>query len=49
MLEKITVVAVCCAFPVACDADTLGYVEKAKYDSVQKQLEKVEADLKAAQ
>jgi len=46
---RITVVLVCCALLVACDANTLGYVEKAKYDAVQKQLEKTEADLKTAQ
>jgi hypothetical protein len=49
MLMKMTVVAVCCAFLMACDADTLGYVEKTKYDALQRQYEKAESDLKAVQ
>jgi hypothetical protein len=50
MSRRMTVVVlIACLFMVACDADTLGYVEKAKYDALQKQLEKREADLKAAQ
>jgi hypothetical protein len=34
---------------VGCDADRLGYVKKEKYITLQKQLEKAEAELKAAQ
>jgi len=32
---------------LGCDANTLGYVEKEKYDALQKRLEKVETDLNA--
>ena len=38
-----------CLFVIGCDADSLGYIEKAKYDALRKELEKAEADLKAAQ
>jgi hypothetical protein len=34
---------------VGCNVETLGYVRKAKYDTLQKQFEKAESDLKAAQ
>jgi len=33
---------------VGCGVETFGYVKKAKYDTLQKQLEKAEADLEAA-
>jgi len=50
MWSQMTVVALtACLVMVACDADTLGYVEKAKYEALQKQLEKAQADLKTAQ
>ncbi len=38
---------VACLSMVGCDAETFGYVKKAKYDTLQKQLENAEADLKA--
>jgi hypothetical protein len=34
---------------VGCDADKFGYVKKAKYDALQKQLETTQADLRAVQ
>jgi hypothetical protein len=46
---RLLLVAVSCLGMVGCDAGTLGYVKKAKYDALQKQLEKAEADLKTAQ
>ncbi len=51
MWSKVTTVASlgACLLLVACDANTMGYVEKAKYDALQKQLEDREASLKAAQ
>jgi len=32
---------------VGCDAETLGYVKKVKYDALEKQIAKAEADLNA--
>jgi len=37
---KLLLVVVACLGVVGCDADRLGYVKKAKYDTLQKQLEK---------
>jgi len=45
---RLLLVVVACLGIVGCDAETLGYVEKAKYDTLQKRLEKAEADLKTA-
>ncbi|MHB8217998.1 MAG: hypothetical protein ACYDDS_18145 [Candidatus Sulfotelmatobacter sp.] len=48
-MRKSLLVLVVCAGMLGCNADTLGYVEKGKYDVLQKQLEKSEADLKTSQ
>ena len=45
---RLQLVVVACLSIVGCDAETFGYVKKAKYDTLQKQLEKAEGDLKAA-
>jgi Tfp pilus assembly protein PilV len=45
---RLLFVVVACLGMIGCDAETLGYVKKAKYDTLQKQLEKAEANLKAA-
>ena len=45
MCRLLLVVAACLGM-LGCDAEKLGYVKKAKYDALQKQLEKGEADLK---
>ena len=42
-------IAICCLAMVSCDADSLGYVEKAKYDALEQQLKKAESDLKTLQ
>jgi len=47
-MRKLLIVLACLGL-ASCDADTLGYVDKAKYDALQRQFEKVEGDLKAAQ
>lgn len=41
-------VVVACLGIVGCDAGKLGYVKKAKYDTLQKQLEAIQSDLRAA-
>jgi len=46
---RLLLVVVACLGMVGCDAERFGYVKKAKYNTLQKQLEKAEADLKAAQ
>ncbi len=45
---RLLLVVVACLCIVGCNVETFGYVKKAKYDTLQKQLEKAEADLKAA-
>jgi hypothetical protein len=45
---RLLLVVVACLGIVGCDAGTLGYVKKAKYDTLQKQLEATQADLRAA-
>jgi Tfp pilus assembly protein PilV len=45
---RLLLVVVACLGIVGCDAETLRYVQKAKYDTLQKQLEKAEGDLRAA-
>ena len=45
---RLLLVVIACLCIVGCNAETLGYVKKTKYDTLQKQLEKAEADLKAA-
>ena len=40
-------VVVACLGMVDCDAETLGYVKKVKYDALEKQIAKAEADLNA--
>jgi hypothetical protein len=46
---RLLLVVVACLGMIGCHAETLGYVRKAKYDNLQNQLERVDADLKAAQ
>ena len=48
-MTKFLLLILLCGGLLGCDADTLGYVEKSQYDALQKQLEKVQTDLKAAQ
>jgi hypothetical protein len=48
-MYRLMLVVIACLCMVGCNAETLGYVRKAKYDTLQKRLEKAEADLKAAQ
>ncbi len=45
---RLLLAVIACLVMIGCNAETFGYVKKAKYDILQKQLVNAEAELKAA-